>query len=87
MPVLGWVDGVLANNVKGKGERRGHADPKPELAVAAFEGGKHVFIEKPMCYSLQEADAIIAGREKAGATGSGGCQRCAFCTGEPFASQ
>lgn len=49
-----------------------HADPKHELAVAAFEAGKHVFIEKPMCYSLQEADAIIAGREKAGTVGQVG---------------
>ena len=35
-----------------------HTDPKTEVAVAAFEAGKHVFIEKPMCFSLREADAI-----------------------------
>ena len=36
-----------------------HSDPKTEVAVSAFEAGLHVLIEKPMCYSLQEADAII----------------------------
>src|SRR4051794_40905911 len=32
-----------------------HTDPKTEVAVAAFEAGKHVFIEKPVCFSLEEA--------------------------------
>ena len=36
------------------------ADPKTELAVTVLEAGKHVLIEKPLCYSLQEADRIIA---------------------------
>ena len=36
-----------------------HSDPKKEVAVAAFEAGLHVLIEKPMCYTLQEADTII----------------------------
>ncbi len=37
-----------------------HSDPKTEVAVAAFNTGLHVLIEKPMCYSLQETDAIVA---------------------------
>ena len=49
-----------------------HADPKTELAVAAFEAGKHVFIEKPMCYSLEEVDAICAAKAQAGTVGQVG---------------
>ena len=43
-----------------------HGDPKTEVALAAFEAGKHVFIEKPVCFSLQEIDAMIAAQQKAG---------------------
>lgn len=43
-----------------------HADPKTPVAAAAIEAGKHVFIEKPMCWSVEEADQIIAARDKAG---------------------
>ena len=46
-----------------------HTDPKTEIAVAAFEAGKHVFIEKPICFSLQEADRIIAAQQAAGTVG------------------
>jgi predicted dehydrogenase len=49
-----------------------HTDPKTEVAVAAFESGKHVFIEKPMCFSLQEADAIIAAAQTSGKVGQVG---------------
>lgn len=47
-------------------------DPKTEAVVAAFEAGKHVFIEKPVCYSLQEMDAITAAARKAGTVGQAG---------------
>lgn len=49
-----------------------HTDPKTEIAVAAFAAGKHVFIEKPICFSLQEADQIIAAQQAAGTVGQAG---------------
>ena len=48
------------------------SDPKTEAAVATFEAGKHLFIEKPMCFSLQEADAIIAAQNRSGKVGQVG---------------
>jgi predicted dehydrogenase len=49
-----------------------HTDPKTEIAIAAFAAGKHVFIEKPICFSLQEADQIIAAQQAAGTVGQAG---------------
>lgn len=49
-----------------------HTDPKTEAAVQAFEAGKHVFIEKPICSSLQEADAMIDAARKSGKVGQAG---------------
>ena len=46
-----------------------HADPKSDAAIAAFAAGKHVLIEKPICASLQEADAMIAAMQQAGTVG------------------
>ena len=46
-----------------------HTDPKTEAAVAAFEAGKHLLIEKPICFSLQEADAMIEAMHKSGKVG------------------
>ena len=46
--------------------------PKREAAVAIFDAGKHLFIEKPMCLSLQEADAIIAAQKRSGKVGQVG---------------
>ena len=43
-----------------------HGDPKTEVALVAFEAGKHVFIEKPVCFSLQEIDAMLTAQDKAG---------------------
>lgn len=47
-------------------------DPKTEVAVASFNAGKHVFIEKPMCFSLEETDAIIAAAQESGKVGQVG---------------
>ncbi len=37
-----------------------------EVAVAALEADAHVFVEKPMCITLEDADRIIAARDGAG---------------------
>ena len=49
-----------------------HGDPKTEVALAAFEAGKHVFIEKPVCFSLQEMDAMLAAQNTAGTIAQAG---------------
>jgi len=43
-----------------------HTDPKTEVALTALDAGKHVLIEKPMCFAMEEADAIIAAARRAG---------------------
>jgi len=45
---------------------------KPSAIVAAFEAGKHVFVEKPLCSSLEETDRIITARKKSGTVGQVG---------------
>lgn len=37
-------------------------------ATCAAEAGKHVLVEKPMCYTLREADEVSAASKKAGVT-------------------
>ena len=49
-----------------------HGDPKTEVALAAFKAGKHVFIEKPVCFSLQELDAMVTAQKKAGTVAQAG---------------
>ena len=36
------------------------------IAIAAAEAGKHVFVEKPLCFSTAEGRAMIAAADKAG---------------------
>ncbi|HET7767619.1 MAG TPA: Gfo/Idh/MocA family oxidoreductase [Chloroflexota bacterium] len=36
-----------------------------EVTLAALEAGKHVLLEKPMCYSPREADAIVEAQRRA----------------------
>jgi len=48
------------------------SDPKTAVAVAALDAGKHLFIEKPMCFSLEEVDAISAARARSGKVGQVG---------------
>ena len=43
-----------------------HPRPHCEIAVAAAKAGKHILLEKPMCCSVAEADAMIAAADEAG---------------------
>jgi predicted dehydrogenase len=38
------------------------------VALAAMDAGKHVFIEKPLCVSLAEVDALLAAEARSGVT-------------------
>lgn len=49
-----------------------HTDPKTEAAIAVLQAGKHLFIEKPLCFSLQEIDAMTAAQEAAGTVAQAG---------------
>lgn len=42
------------------------ADSHGRVIADALRAGKHVFTEKPMCYTLGEADAILAAQRAAG---------------------
>jgi predicted dehydrogenase len=37
-----------------------------EIVLGALDAGLHVFVEKPMCITLADADAIVAARDRAG---------------------
>ena len=42
------------------------ADSHGQVIVDALKTGKHVLTEKPMCFTLREADEIVAARQQAG---------------------
>ncbi len=42
------------------------ADSHGKVILDALKAGKHVFTEKPMCYTLREADEILAAHQRAG---------------------
>jgi predicted dehydrogenase len=37
-----------------------------EIVLACLDAGLHVFVEKPMCITLADADAIVAARDRSG---------------------
>jgi predicted dehydrogenase len=37
-------------------------------AIAAAQSGKHVFVEKPMCFTARDADAMISAAQRSGVT-------------------
>ena len=53
----GGVDAVVVCSPAGT-----HA----EVVLAALDADLHVFVEKPMCITLADADAIVAARDRAG---------------------
>ena len=57
MLAAGVVDAIVVCSPAGT-----HAD----VVVAALEAGVHVFVEKPMCITLADADRIIAARDSSG---------------------
>jgi predicted dehydrogenase len=42
------------------------ADPKTPAALAAANAKKHILIEKPMCYTVAEADSVLAAAKASG---------------------
>ncbi|MFN8490159.1 MAG: Gfo/Idh/MocA family oxidoreductase [Caldilineaceae bacterium] len=48
------------------------SDPKTEVAIATLAADKHLFIEKPICFSLEETDAIIAAHQRSGKVAQAG---------------
>ncbi len=55
--LLGEVDALVVCSPAGT-----HA----EIVVAGLDAGLHVFVEKPMCITLRDADAIVAARDRTG---------------------
>ena len=48
------------------------SDPKTEIAIDSFRAGKHAFVEKPVCFSLEEMAAMTAACEQSGKVGQSG---------------
>ncbi len=49
-----------------------HYDPKTEAVVASLEAGKHVFVEKPVCYSKEEFAEIEEAARRSGTVAQAG---------------
>ena len=49
-----------------------HGDPKTEAGLAVLEAAKHLFIEKPVCFTLADADALIAAASASGKVAQAG---------------
>ena len=49
-----------------------HYDPKTEVAVASLDAGKHVFVEKPVCFSNEEFAEIADAAKRSGTVAQAG---------------
>ena len=49
-----------------------HYDPKTEVVVASLDAGKHVFVEKPVCYSNEEFSMIEEAARRSGTVAQAG---------------
>ncbi|MXZ41282.1 MAG: Gfo/Idh/MocA family oxidoreductase [Caldilineaceae bacterium SB0666_bin_21] len=47
-------------------------DPKTDYVLQALDAGKHVFVEKPVCFNLDEISAMVSAQERAGVVGQAG---------------
>jgi predicted dehydrogenase len=47
-------------------------DPKTDVAVDALKAGKHLFIEKPVCFNLREIDSMVSAAKKSGKVAQAG---------------
>ena len=48
------------------------SDPKTQIAIDSFNAGKHTFVEKPVCFSTEEIDAMTAACQESGKVGQSG---------------
>lgn len=48
------------------------SDPKTKVAVDVLNAGKHLFIEKPVCFSLQDLELMLNAQEAAGVVAQAG---------------
>ncbi|MEM7127300.1 MAG: Gfo/Idh/MocA family oxidoreductase [Chloroflexota bacterium] len=48
------------------------SDPKTQIAIDSFNAGKHAFVEKPVCFSLEEIAAMTNACQKSGKVGQSG---------------
>lgn len=48
------------------------SDPKTQIAIDSFDAGKHAFVEKPVCFSTQEIEAMTAACQRSGKVGQSG---------------
>ncbi|MEE2657763.1 MAG: Gfo/Idh/MocA family oxidoreductase [Candidatus Latescibacterota bacterium] len=47
-------------------------DPKTEVALQVLDSGRHLFIEKPVCFTVEDADAMVAAANRAGVVAQAG---------------
>ncbi|MEZ4660820.1 MAG: Gfo/Idh/MocA family oxidoreductase [Caldilineaceae bacterium] len=48
------------------------SDPKTKVAVDVLNAGKHLFIEKPVCFSLEDLELMLAAQKSSGVVAQAG---------------